>query len=95
MNEITKMVMFSGILWLVLLGLIGHQIVQRSRRTLFWGAIGLLLYGILPSIGYTLDGKNFNNTPMIFIGHIMTIFTTTISSALISLSYQEYREEMK
>ena len=94
-SEITKMVIMSGAYWLIILLVFGHLIAKGSRRTLFWGGLGLLLYGLIPSLGYTIDGQSFKNTSMLFVGHIMTIFTTTIASALISLSYREYREELK
>jgi hypothetical protein len=68
-------------------------LIKKSARILFWGAIGLTLYGGLAAVDSIRQGGFLNNAEFEFAGQGLLLFYSVLGGALISVALAEIRKD--
>lgn len=70
-------------------------LIRKSSWTLFWGSIGLTLYGGLSAIESIRQGGILNNPQFRYAGHGLLLFFSVLGGALLSTALSEIRKKQK
>ncbi len=82
------------ITWIGLLAWLAINLHKRNPWVLFFGAIGLTLYGAFPAIGLSMDGDTLNSMEMKYVGQMLMIFVSVLGGGLMSLALTELRQKV-
>lgn len=67
-------------------------LIKRSAWVLFWGTIGLTIYGGLAAVESIREGGYLNNAEFEFAGQGLLLFYSVLGGALISIALSEIRK---
>lgn len=64
---------------------------RKSSWFTFFGGCTLALYGAIPGIGLSMDGRTLNNPTMELAGQFLLFFFSVLGVALVSAAWAELR----
>lgn len=86
-----NLLLLGTLVWLGI-GISGAIYLRRkSSWFAFFGGCALALYGSIPGIGLSMDGRTLNNPAMELAGQFLLFFFSVLGGALVSAAWAELR----